>query len=329
MDENTALKYLSRRFTGDATPEEREALDQWMAAHPEFKTIAEQYEKIWQTDPPAEPELPYDADAHFQQLMARNTPPMAVVSSDKAPTTRWYWRAAAALTLVLTAAWWWHWSAQPTEWLTVKTTDQPRLITLPDSSLLRVSPHSQVRYPAQFSSTDRLVKLVSGSAIFKVGHRPEQPFVVETPLGKAEDLGTKFWLQADTAQLNLAVEEGLVRLQSNSGASAEVGAHQKATFLLSERRITVSPDDNLNAFADERGFYFFRKTPLSEVLELLQNHYQLAHISCDVSLKNCTFSGKIALQQPIATTLKDICAVYGATYLQNGNQVRLLKGGCQ
>lgn len=330
MDENTALTYLSRRFTGEATPEEMAALERWMEAHPTFKITAAQYEKIWQNGTTAEPELTYDADAHFQQLLARNASPVVAPAPPKATlSVRWYWLAAAAMALLLTGIWWWNWSVQAPDKVSITTSGQARLLTLPDGSQVRVAPYSTLEYPAHFLASIRQVHLVSGSAIFKVEHHENHPFVVETPLGKAEDLGTKFWLQADSATLNIAVEEGLVRLQPHIGASADVAAHQKAVFSASEQRIIVSQEDDLNQFADERGFYFFRKTPLPEVLQLLQNKYQLDAISYDSSLKNCTFSGKVALEQSVFTTLKDICAVYGATYRQNGKQVLLVNGSCQ
>lgn len=64
-------------------------------------------------------------------------------------------------------------------------------ITLPDSTVVWLNSGSKLTYPSRFSDKKRKVRL-NGQAYFKVFHKEDQPFVVETNDMDIKVLGTSF-----------------------------------------------------------------------------------------------------------------------------------------
>jgi transmembrane sensor len=65
-----------------------------------------------------------------------------------------------------------------------------------------------------FSSTDRLVRLDSGEALFEVAHDPNRPFIVEAGLISIEALGTQFDVYRRSVSTRVTVIDGAVQISS-------------------------------------------------------------------------------------------------------------------
>ncbi|WP_367210330.1 FecR family protein [Sphingobacterium sp. R2] len=88
-------------------------------------------------------------------------------------------------------------------------------MTLVDGTKVWVNALSQLKFPAQFSKTERRVFL-DGEAYFEVAHNPNQPFIVESKGNEIKVLGTHFNVNSYTAQVRTTLAEGKVEVRRNN-----------------------------------------------------------------------------------------------------------------
>ncbi|RZJ24381.1 MAG: iron dicitrate transport regulator FecR, partial [Haliea sp.] len=95
-----------------------------------------------------------------------------------------------------------------------------RQATLPDGSRLHLN--AETALGVTLYRQRRSVELASGEARFDVAHRPDVPFVVSTPSGTVEVIGTVFSVAERNGLLSVTVEQGRVRVRP--GVAARGGA---------------------------------------------------------------------------------------------------------
>lgn len=90
-------------------------------------------------------------------------------------------------------------------------------MVLPDGSEVWLNADTRMEYPAVFSKGERRVKL-SGEALFEVAHNAECPFIVETFASEVEVLGTKFNVlaEAETNRFSATLLQGRVKVTNRA-----------------------------------------------------------------------------------------------------------------
>jgi transmembrane sensor len=106
---------------------------------------------------------------------------------------------------------------QPLE-LTTRPGEQ-RIVMLADGSQVTLNTRSSLE--VRLDRTLRELRLIEGEAFFVVAKDPDRPFVVETSLGSARAVGTRFNVLALGDRVEVVTEEGKVLVQ-NDGASGAV-----------------------------------------------------------------------------------------------------------
>ncbi len=153
-----------------------------------------------------------------------------------------------------------------------------RTITLPDSSKVILNANSNIRYPRFFAKDERSVKL-QGEASFDVIQNPAQPFVVKTNSSTVKVLGTFFDIKEyqEDQHLLVTVVSGKVQVNLANG-QALLGQDQQLKL---DKATGNFEKQNVNArkylsWAD--GKLYFNKTPLREVVNMLNRHYPSLNI---------------------------------------------------
>jgi len=127
--------------------------------------------------------------------------------------------AAAFVVMVALAAFW----AMPPAPMTLYTgPGEQRTIALADGTQLTMNTRSNIE--VRMSRSKREVRIFDGEVFFAVAKDPSRPFLVETALGTARAVGTRFNVLADSAHVEVATEEGKVWVSTSSDASAGVMA---------------------------------------------------------------------------------------------------------
>jgi transmembrane sensor len=162
---------------------------------------------------------------------------------------------------------------------------QLRRVTLPDGSIVELSPESRVE--VHFTAPERDIVLSRGDALFRVAKNAARPFIVQTGYVRVRAVGTVFGVQRDRGAVIVTVAEGRVAVLDNSGKPAapmlrpipvteiSLGANQQIIVPQGGPMGQVRPIDSQRALAWAQGRFVFENTPVSEVARRFNRYNSL------------------------------------------------------
>jgi transmembrane sensor len=341
MSKKNFYQLLDRYRAGNCTDQERSLVEQWFATLdeevPERSTQenAAIEERIWNAIL-ATQEIEQETPVHNFQL--------------------WKWAAAAVLVLgigfasikvfvkksdpvVATA------SNLPDNLVTyLNRNATPENITLPDGSVLLLSPGTKISYPAELAGSKREVYLL-GKAFFNVSHDAERPFFVHTGEVVTKVLGTSFWVEGsnDNSAIEVSVVTGKVSVSKKSTGPDEANSKIKdGVILTANQRVKYSHETH----AFETGLvanpqpvtssakgvpapesFVFQDTHFIDVIEKLEKSFGVEIILDNDAMRYCLFTADIT-QEPLFTKLDLLCAAVNATYEVRGTRILISGAGC-
>ena len=180
-------------------------------------------------------------------------------------------------------------------------------LRLNDGTIVRLAPRSRLRVTG--GSGGREVSL-DGHAYFAVAKARGTPFVVRTPAGNAQVLGTQFELNVSERTLRLVVVEGVVALSARRNTVA-VGAGHMSRVVDGEARPVVSVADPAAAVRWTGKLLVFQERPLYQVVAEIQRQYGVRVQLADPSLANETVTAWFQ-DRSFEDVMKVICAVLNA-----------------
>ncbi|MDR1173035.1 MAG: FecR domain-containing protein [Bacteroidales bacterium] len=167
-----------------------------------------------------------------------------------------------------------------------------KTVTLPDNSRVVLNANSTIRYPAVFATGERVVEL-QGEASFDVTRNPDQPFVVKTDVSTVRVLGTAFDVMAyrEDRYATVSVISGKVMVDLTDGqAILEQNEQLKVNRNTGNfEKLTVDAGKYL-LWAE--GKLFFHRTPLREVVNVLNRHYPQLNLELAEGEYNNLISGE-------------------------------------
>lgn len=135
------------------------------------------------------------------------------------PSRRRYLGGIAAAAVAAGVAGWFAinvWSAPPMQRYETASGEQ-RVVRLEDGS--EVTLNTRTTLEVRLGDGRRDLRLVQGEAFFEVAHDPARPFVVETPLGSARAVGTRFNVLVGSTSVEVATTEGKVLVRTPAAAA--------------------------------------------------------------------------------------------------------------
>lgn len=168
------------------------------------------------------------------------------------------------------------------EYIEVKTNrGELKNIVLPDSSKITLNSNSTIKYPAKFTSKERKVDLM-GEAIFDIIHQDAQPFIVQTNTSVVKVLGTVFDVKAyqEDQFLMVTVLSGKVQVNLDS-EQALLEKNQQLKVVKATGNFEKLSVDASKFLSWTDGKLYFYRTPIQEVLNMLNRHYP--HLNIELS----------------------------------------------
>jgi ferric-dicitrate binding protein FerR (iron transport regulator) len=310
MKESDFTLLLSKRFSGEISPEQSAILDEWLRRSPENSQFAADMQRIWEKAEGYGTTFSPNLDADFQKVQARIR--QAAPTQLRATLGQKLMRAAAVLVLALASIWGWQQLASnPTQEIMVAAENAaPKKIALPDGSNVWLREGSRLTYAANFSGQSRQVKL-QGEGYFEVAHDPAHPFKVELELGgSVEVLGTQFDVRQTADQTSVLVRSGKVRFSPAANTEGPVlTANQKAVFSRAEAQVRVSNLSSLNELSWQTGGLEFVNTPLSQVVRDLEQYYGVKINLRNEAMLGCPHSAPLT-SQPIEKVLETLALTH-------------------
>jgi ferric-dicitrate binding protein FerR (iron transport regulator) len=220
------------------------------------------------------------------------------------------------------------------------TTAQNTLITLPDQSVVTLSPGSEIKYLPGFGNEQRNV-YVAGDAVFKVQKSSDHPFTVYCKNIVTTALGTTFRVSERSSEGNIAVTlmEGKVavrnadneanenhylqpgncisynmatgqfKLMDNKQMLAEINeaaSKESANGESDAKEIRQQSQKEINAPSANHDKLQFKNAPLSKVLDDLAHTYHVEIVYPTQKVATINFIGEVVKQGSLDKILADI-----------------------
>lgn len=336
---------LERYLSGEATPDECERVEAWLAEDPErwvqMTTLRDEIAEAALSEPAVE--------RAEEEVWARLAPEVGgagelAAASSKRPRRvgrefalperrrRSIAGALAAAVVVLTvggglaATLLLRRQMAPAAAIRVAATAPAERATfrLPDGTQVMLGVASTLRYPAGFPDGLREVSL-EGEAYFEVVHQEQRPFVVRAGDLVAKDLGTQFTVRAypDDQGAQVVVREGKVAIRAAAdGTSERIVAPGQLGKLAEGKVPTVEQADTAAYFAWTEGRLVFDGTPLRDALPQLGRWFDLEFRLADSSLGDVPLSATLKTR-PTPDVLDNLAASLGMRQRQQGRTVTL------
>ena len=336
---------ITRFLRNECNEEERARVVAYLDEHPE---VLERYlgEAEWVGFEATEAILPDRSAAIKQAVMNTIRTP---VKTKRISYLRL--AAAAAFALLLSASAYLRWQHRPAQMqagiaatgskmiIISNTSAEEKPLRMPDGSLLIMAAHSTVKYPQTFR-TNRTVYL-AGSALFDVSKDEAHPFRVNAGLLQVTVLGTRFRIDAATANadMNVKLFSGKIRI----GTPATAGAAKQETDLLPGSEFhyqqgtwtvrnfaskkqsvavrTPAVKDNTPIQSDA---LMFENRPLAVVLAILQSHFNTPIHYKDKMIRQYYFSGEFNATDSLEQILNTICTLNGLQVKEDSTGYTLL-----
>lgn len=258
----TAAEWFAARLAArDEQMERRFAL--WLTADPRNAEEYELCQLTWELAPAAAEGLDDGAAPIEAVAPAATTERGAGARTRRAAFAGFAVAACAALMAV--AAFWLN-TPEPSLWSTGP--GEQRVITLADGS--NVTLNTRTTLEVRIGHSQRELRLLSGEAFFDVAKDASRPFIVETRLGTARAVGTRFDVLLDEERVEFATEEGKVLVQApraDESAGVLATAGTRATLLRGESHPALDRADLMRIENWRAHRLEFDRVPLGDALK--------------------------------------------------------------
>ena len=255
MSNGRIIILLTRKLSGEASPEELDELFTYLQAHPEEQYLFELVQEYWTKPKDLSNHTEDDLlDQHFDSIIEQATdeqenPP--IPSSTPVVSIRTIIKKlsiAAAVILVISMSWIFY-----SNFHSAKTTENNEIVAkpgakskmiLPDGTTVWLNSGSRLLYSGNFKDSIRSVEL-DGEAFFDVVKDAKHPFIVHTSGIDIRVLGTAFNVKsyATDATIEATLIRGLIEVvKKNQPESPKVilRPHEKLIFNKDQQAITTS-----------------------------------------------------------------------------------------
>lgn len=208
------------------------------------------------------------------------------------------------------------------EWITKNNSGKKELlITLPDSSKVRLSPGALIRYRKGFGATANRDMQVSGKAFFDVAKNEQRPFTLYSEGLQTSVLGTSFYVNANPYSDKVSVKlfTGKVRVSLDDSTDKRdyyLEPGQELVFSKSSRNIAInSPvkhtEDHVarshSVKADTiSNWYMFNNQRLADVFDQLSAIYNVDIEYSQSEIRDMYFIGKLEKRDSLNEIIRDI-----------------------
>jgi transmembrane sensor len=313
--EATAAQWVIRLGGGPLSPDERRALDRWVAEHPDHRMAFDDASSTWA-------DLGRLRDAPDSLAGDVVSPPSRAAARLRAPVRSrprvWGQAGVLAAAVLLAVCLGIAWLGDPVTMLVADYRTAPaeiRTVALPDGSSVDLAPASAIAL--RFDDSERRIELLAGVAFVTAAPMTQsegRPFVVEAANGAARALGTQFMVDRMPDAVRVLVTQHRVEVASISDA-----AKAPETVVLSpgqsvryDRRTGLGPVQDANpehATAWRRGRLVFDRVSLAEVVAELNRYRHGRIVVADAALGNRTVSGVFdaaRLDEALASIVREI-----------------------
>ena len=218
------------------------------------------------------------------------------------------------------------------EWVILDNTtgEQTVFNKLPDGTKVFISAGSLLKISPSFGMETREIA-VEGLAHFDVAPDASRPFIINTPEGHiVKVLGTSFIVNTGYKEesTNVALERGRVSVTMGQGVykgrSFEMSPGEMTVITGGDVLLSTIPADFYEEYDITKDYFLFDNTPFSEILERLEDYFDIRfNVYCHQVLKY-TYSGNFN-GLTLTEILEAIKFTLNINYMVSTDEIILLK----
>ncbi|SHN45370.1 FecR family protein [Chitinophaga sp. CF418] len=329
-------KALIEKFNnGDCTPEEIKVVMNWLLENEEDEEAVAEWEKAsWKGNYP---------EGYSEEMLSCV---QANTFGEKNSIRRLPWRslAIAASILLVTGMFLWQYflpgsgkkaagiallqgdhSGADTSWLVYNAVTQPVYFKLPDGSVARLFPGTEIRFDSSAYNVSSRTIYLKGTAEFDVAAVAGKPFSVAAGGFTTTALGTRFMVAGGKGkQLLVRLYSGKVvvkktdnQLYAMNDVYLDPGdewryykdTHKHILSHAGEKNMTPQQHINSSTIQVNEDNIVFENAPLNEVIDFLQQQYHVTIHYQQKDFKDVYFSGKMFPGDSLKMVLGNIARV--------------------
>lgn len=177
-------------------------------------------------------------------------------------------------------------------------------LVLADGTKVILNSQSSLKFPVNFSSTERKVELM-GQAYFEVTEDKRRPFTVITNSLDIKVLGTKFDIKAYNSSRSInttTLLEGSIMIFHDREQKL-LKPNQQASIGMGKQIKIGNVTDAESVIAWTKGKFSFNKTPVEDIFEELKRNYPIKNVRYE-GVIDSRFSGQVPKDVPLSEVLK-------------------------
>lgn len=309
------IDYLEGQLHG----QDKKMVDDWINANEENKKFFNEVKEIWKDDEKTH----YFNEINMHDEIKRLNKSIDNESSNKSINFSILFKIAAIFIVAIGIFYFLRNKEQEVKMLTATNTIVSD--TLNGGTRVCLNKRSTLKYPEKFRKQRKVI--LEGEAFFEVIPDKNKPFIVDCGEAKAIVLGTSFNVKAyPDEDIIITVKTGKVFLADNKTSIKNIPASnciikgQSGIFSLSEKKVHVEKNDNINFLAWQDGVLKFKDTKLSKVAKTLEEHFNVTINIKNKALKNCRLTANFDNME-LLTILEIIKTSLGIEYSKEGNNI--------
>jgi transmembrane sensor len=227
INDDLLVKYL----LGEASAQEKTAVENWLVADEENAKYFGQLQLIWTESEKLAEKIEVDENAAWKRFRERIERPR---QTNKAISTvrKMSWMRIAALFILIagisTVAYLMLNKNAPVQMITASSSNRVFSDTLPDGSVVTLNKNSSLVYPDKFEEQERPVTL-NGEAFFNVTPDKKKPFIIHVNDVTIRVVGTSFNVRSENGRTEVIVETGIVQVM-RKGKIVELKPKEKTSI---------------------------------------------------------------------------------------------------
>ncbi len=207
------------------------------------------------------------------------------------------WQNIAAVLLLLIGLWGiYQWQFSNHQMVYATTFAERQTVELPDGSMVTLNANSSLDLRSQWTNDDNRELWLDGEAFFKVNPTPnlrKPKFIVHTNQLDVVVLGTQFNVSTRSGNTKVVLTEGKVDIQIANTIKTTLSPNEKAVYK-TETSTLEKEKVNTEVYTTwKTNRLFFDKTPLSQLIEEIENSYGYTIELQDDALLNKRLSGSL------------------------------------
>lgn len=289
---------IAKYLAGECTEAEKQELESWLEENTQNSILFQKMNKVWQKSADVSTDFMPNIDAAFHKISQKiDLHPKETKIRTLFPKNH-FSRIAAVFVLAVSLFSLIYLSlnvfnSSQLAWTEINAQQDTLLVSLSDGSKIWLKQNSSLRYPKKFNDSIREVFL-EGEAFFEVSRDAKKPFLIRSAEASTEVLGTSFQIKAHRwhEEIQVQVLTGQVALYNTKNQKNKVILNPGNLGKFNRQNLQVEKleNSNPNDLAWKTGFIRFDNSPLTEVVQVLSEYYQVKISLVNESQKDCKIS---------------------------------------